>query len=219
MPRVRADDYELKSQTILDRAATLFAKEGYPGTKMQDVAKACGATKSMLYHYFPTKEDLLFAMLEEHLQKVLEGLREAIALPGAPRARFDAMVLVYSQKSVQSRRRHVTAMNDVKYLHPDRQAPLLALEKAITDLVADQLRDLKPELPADSIKPYVMMLLGMLNWTDYWYKPGGPLKPQALCEQMTRVFLDGFMAEGAPAASRSASGAAAARPAKRAQAK
>ena len=44
MPRVRSDDYEAKSQAIMDCAAALFAKEGYPSAKMQDVAAACGAT-------------------------------------------------------------------------------------------------------------------------------------------------------------------------------
>jgi hypothetical protein len=40
-----------------------------------------------------------------------------------------------------------------------------------------------------------MMLIGMLNWTDVWYRPSGPLKSAELCERMTRLFLDGFMAE------------------------
>jgi AcrR family transcriptional regulator len=52
---------------------------------MQDIAKACGATKSMLYHYFPTKDDLLFAMLMEHLERVVQSVEEAIAGTGSPR--------------------------------------------------------------------------------------------------------------------------------------
>ena len=85
MPRVRSDDYDTKSQAIMDCAAVLFAKQGYPSAKMQDVAKACGATKSMLYHYFPTKDDLLFAMLNEHLERVLHGIEEATSLKAPPR--------------------------------------------------------------------------------------------------------------------------------------
>jgi AcrR family transcriptional regulator len=79
MPRVRSDDYDAKTHAILDSAAALFAKVGYPSAKMQDIAKACGASKSMLYHYFPTKDDLLYAMLEEHLQRVIVALEEALA--------------------------------------------------------------------------------------------------------------------------------------------
>jgi AcrR family transcriptional regulator len=86
MPRVRSDDYDAKTHAILDSAAVLFAKVGYPSAKMQDIAKACGASKSMLYHYFPTKDDLLYAMLEEHLQRVIVALEEALADTGARRA-------------------------------------------------------------------------------------------------------------------------------------
>lgn len=195
MPRVRSDDYDTKAQTIMDSAAALFAREGYPSAKMQDVAKACGATKSMLYHYFPTKDDLLFAMLNEHLERVIQSVEESIASAGTPRERLLALVQAYTQKSTQSRRRHMVAMQDVKYLPKAKQAPLIELQRRLTDVVARLLRELNPALPDETYKPYTMMLIGMLNWTDMWYKPGGPMKPAELCDRLSRLFLKGFMAE------------------------
>src|SRR3989344_1816211 len=186
MPRVRSDDYEIKSQAIMDCAAALFAKEGYPSAKMQDVAKACGATKSMLYHYFPTKDDLLFAMLMEHLERVVSSVNEAIAMQAPPREKLLAMVQAYTQKSAQSRRRHMIAMQDVKYLPRTKQTPLIELQ-----------REVNPGLPDDVYKPYTMMLIGLLNWTDMWYRPSGAMKPQELCDRISRLFLKGFMAEKA----------------------
>ncbi len=195
MPRVRSDDYDAKSQSIMDSAAALFAKVGYPNAKMQDIAQACGATKSMLYHYFPTKDDLLFAMLTEHLERVIASVDEAVAGNRPAKERFSAFVQTYAQKSAQSRRRHVIAMNDVKFLPKAMQTPLRQLEKKVTDQVADLLREVNPGLEDGVYKPYAMMLLGMLNWTDYWYRPGGPMKSDELCERITRLFLLGFMAE------------------------
>lgn len=195
MPRVRADDYETKSQAIMDCAAVLFAKSGYPSAKLQDVAKACGATKSMLYHYFPTKDDLLLAILKEHLERVVQSIESALAQPGPPRDKMLALVQSYTQKSIQSRRRHMVAMQDVKYLPKGKQAPLIELQRRITELVADLLRTLNPDLPEDVYKPYSMMLIGMLNWTDVWYQPTGKVKPQELCDRMSRLFLKGFLAE------------------------
>lgn len=195
MPRVRADDYEAKSQSIMDCAAMLFAKEGYPSAKMQDIAKACGATKSMLYHYFPTKDDLLFEMLMEHLEHVVSSVDEAITKAAPPREKLLAMVQVYTQKSAQSRRRHMIAMQDVKYLPRAKQLPLIELQRQLTDRISDLLREVNPGLPDEVYKPYTMMLLGMLNWTDFWYKPSGTVKPQELCDRLTRLFLKGFVAE------------------------
>ncbi|OGA58410.1 MAG: hypothetical protein A2710_23490 [Burkholderiales bacterium RIFCSPHIGHO2_01_FULL_64_960] len=197
MPRVRSDDYEIKSQAIMDCAAALFAKEGYPSAKMQDVAKACGATKSMLYHYFPTKDDLLFAMLMEHLERVVSSVNEAIAMQAPPREKLLAMVQAYTQKSAQSRRRHMIAMQDVKYLPRTKQTPLIELQRKLTGLIAGLLREVNPGLPDDVYKPYTMMLIGLLNWTDMWYRPSGAMKPQELCDRISRLFLKGFMAEKA----------------------
>ena len=194
MPRLRAQNYDVKAKAILGSAASLFAKVGYPNAKMQDIAKACGASKSMLYHYFGTKDDLLFAMLEEHLEQVIAAIAGVAAVEGSHRDRFAAFIHVYAQKSVQSRRRHVSAMNDVKFLPRAMQTPLRKLEKQVADLIADLLRALNPQLDDALYKPYGMLLIGMLNWTDTWYKPAGRVKPQELCERIARLFLDGFLA-------------------------
>lgn len=197
MPRVRSDKYESKSQAIMDCAATLFANEGYPSAKMQDIAKACGATKSMLYHYFPTKEDLLFAMLMEHLEQVVDSIEEAIALPATPHDRLVSVVQVYTQKSMQVRRRHLIAMQDVKYLPKARQTPLIELQRELVEMMSMLLRELNPGLSEHVYKPYTMMLVGLLNWTDIWYRPSGVMKPEELCDRISRLFLSGFMAEKA----------------------
>jgi hypothetical protein len=135
--------------------------------------------------------------LREHLERVLQGVEEAIASRGTTRERLLVLVETYTQKSAQSRRRHMIAMQDVKYLPKPKQAPLIELQRKLTDRVTDLLKELNPNLPDDVYKPYTMMLIGMLNWTDMWYRTGGTMKPQELCDRMSRLFLKGFMAEKA----------------------
>lgn len=195
MPRVRADDYNAKYQSILDSAAALFAKVGYPSAKLQDVAKLCGATKSMLYHYFPTKDDLLQALLREHLERLLTEVETAFKEAGSPKQRFYRFVEVFVAKSARSRQRHVSAMNDVKFLPPPKQTQILNLERKVTDTIRDLLRELNPGLPEEVYGPYALLLVGMLNWTDLWYKPSGKIKPGELCDRISRLYLRGFLAE------------------------
>ena len=59
MPRGRARGYELQRETILARAAELFARRGYTATSMNEVAEACGVSKPSLYHYVRDKHQLL----------------------------------------------------------------------------------------------------------------------------------------------------------------
>ena len=67
MPRGRAVDYDDKRTAVLDAAAALFGELGYTGAKMDDVAKRCNVSKSMVYHYFKKMEDMLFAIQQEHV--------------------------------------------------------------------------------------------------------------------------------------------------------
>lgn len=200
MARVRASDYDEKVASILDAAADLFARTGYSSAKMEDIAKACGATKSMLYHYFQAKDDLLFAMLKDHLDRVVAAVEEALSSSTGAKQRLHAFVRSYTQKSAQSRRRHIIAMNDAKFLPKHLQAPLFEREIGVTNMLADILRELNPGLPPEVYKPYTMLLIGMLNWTDTWFRPSGKMTSDELCDRAARLFLKGFMAEKPKAA-------------------
>ncbi|OYO26315.1 TetR/AcrR family transcriptional regulator [Janthinobacterium sp. PC23-8] len=195
MSRVRADDYDLKMKQIMDAAAALFAKTGYPGVKMEQIAKNCKASKSMLYHYFPTKDEILFAILKDHLDSVISAIMSIETSGSDPQVRFLAMVQTFTQKSAQTRRRHVVAMNDVKFLPKAMLDPIQKLETKVLDLVTEYLRAVNPTLDDSLYKPYGMLLIGMMNWTDTWYKPTGAIKPQELVERISRLFLRGFLAE------------------------
>jgi AcrR family transcriptional regulator len=61
---------ELKHQEhklkIIGKAQALFAEKGYSETSMADIAEACEVQKATLYHYFDSKEALLFGILDCH---------------------------------------------------------------------------------------------------------------------------------------------------------
>jgi AcrR family transcriptional regulator len=195
MPRVRADNYDDKYRAILDSAAALFAKVGYPSAKLQDVAKLCGATKSMLYHYFPTKDDLLLALLIDHLERLLAEIDQALTESRAPDEQLQRFIEVFVTKSAQSRQRHVSAMNDARFLPAEKRMRVLRLERKVRRTLGGLLRDVNPGLPDEVYAPYAMLLIGMLNWTDLWYRPVGKMKPRELCDRIARLYLGGFLAE------------------------
>ena len=60
MARTQAPDYEERRIAIIDKAAELFARRGFMGASVADLAAACQTSKSLIYHYFPSKEDILF---------------------------------------------------------------------------------------------------------------------------------------------------------------
>src|ERR1700688_5057724 len=114
MPRVQADDYDAKKSKILDAAASLFSDRGYAGARMDEIAKACGVSKSMLYHYFKKKEDVLADILQEHVSRLIESISTHIRLgPDGDRFEyFRKFTEVYLNPSSTSRASHVVALHD-----------------------------------------------------------------------------------------------------------
>src|SRR3954465_9638434 len=71
MARTRANDYDRKRQGILSRSAALFAEHGYTGTSITMIAEACGVSKALMYHYYSSKDAVLFDLLSDHLQHLV----------------------------------------------------------------------------------------------------------------------------------------------------
>jgi AcrR family transcriptional regulator len=79
-------------EKILDAAETLFARRGFAGVGLSEIAEAVGLSKSSLFHHFPTKAQLYAAVVERILLEIEEALTRALALGGSPIDRLDRWV-------------------------------------------------------------------------------------------------------------------------------
>ncbi len=193
MPRERASDYESKTRHIKDMAAKHFAKTGYPAAKLVDIAKSCGVSKSMLYHYFPTKEDLLCSMINEHLDEVLFSLEKIEGTQKPVAELFNDFLIIFLQKSVNSRQRNIVAMSEAKYLPQKHLKKIREKELEVLKILSTLLKKMNPKLEEKLYKPYALMLIGILNWTDTWFDSSGPLSRESLVERVGDLFLNGFL--------------------------
>ena len=78
MPRIRADSIAAhKEQTrsqILEVAERLFVEDGYSETALADIAAEVGVGRTTLYEYFPDKEEILLALVEETIPRLIDGI-------------------------------------------------------------------------------------------------------------------------------------------------
>ena len=201
MTRVRADDYGDKKQSILDRAATLFARKGFELTTMVDVATACGTSKSHLYHYFPGKEDLLFEIVREHITGQAAELSAIVDLPLPAEERFERYVSAFVKRAAHSRDEHLVLMNDLKFLPPAQRKQVRKLETQLVDLMIGLLKEINPALmlPDKVQAPYAMLLFGMIIWTFTWYQKSGAISPAELAARISQLFVHGFKGSEFPA--------------------
>ncbi|HMN42104.1 MAG TPA: TetR/AcrR family transcriptional regulator [Phycisphaerales bacterium] len=82
-------------QRLIDAAGELFWERGYAATGLSDILESAGARGGSLYHFFPTKDDLLLAVIERHARVVETTIENTLAAHQEPRARVLAVVEFY----------------------------------------------------------------------------------------------------------------------------
>ncbi len=75
-PKRRTLQGESKKRLILKVATEVFAEKGFHETTIAQIAQKANIAEGSIYNYFKNKEDLLFSIPEERMEKFLSGLRE-----------------------------------------------------------------------------------------------------------------------------------------------
>lgn len=190
MARPQSPDYDRRRAAILDAAAGLYARRGFNGASVAELAKACGMSKSLIYHYFPAKDDILYAVMTSHLDDLVAAAEEAMRAGGAA-ARLHALTRAFMQLYAGAEDRHKVLLNELDNLPPARRSEVVARQRRIIAAVEALVRELRPGAPA---LPLAMLFFGMINWTHTWFRPGGALSAEALADMAADMALGGLQA-------------------------
>jgi len=199
MARGRAPGFESTREEILAAAARLFARQGYPGTSMNEVAEACQVSKPTLYHYVRDKHELLMQICESHVQTLAALVEEVREQDLAPEAHLRALIARFVREYGEAQHQHRVLTEDVKFLDAEDQARLLEVERRVVSAFADAVAAVRPELQVHRLhKPLTMLLFGMINWTFTWLRPDGELTYEAVAPMVADLFFGGLGAVKTP---------------------
>jgi TetR/AcrR family transcriptional regulator len=206
MPRGRAPGYDTQREQILARAAELFARQGYPGTSMNQVARACGVSKASLYHYVSDKYRLLVEIAEGHIDRLRALLGdEADAVKVDPQARLRHLIARFMAAYAGAQAQHRVLTEDVKFLEPADRRRILDGEREVVEAFARAIAAVRPDLGAAHLhKPLTMLLFGMMNWMFTWWRPEGRLAHEDMTPVVADLFFGGLPAVQVPPAARRA---------------
>ncbi|HEY8358574.1 MAG TPA: TetR/AcrR family transcriptional regulator [Ramlibacter sp.] len=206
MGRGRSAGYADQRELILERAAELFARGGYPGTSMNQVAEACGLSKATLYHYYKDKYALLLSIADGHVSRLQSIVREALADQLTPEGQMRVLIQRLVQEYAHAQNAHRVLTEDVKFLEPEDRERVLDKEREVVRGFAQVVGALRPDLQEAAMsKPLTMLLFGMINWLFTWMKPQGRLDHEAMAPVVADLFLGGIGAVDSPATAGSAS--------------
>src|SRR5262245_19688058 len=84
-------------ERALQAAARLFREHGYPGTSLRDIARAADMPPGSLHYRFPSKEDILAALMERAIDRLIDGIVSAIAGTPDPIERIRVAIITHVQ--------------------------------------------------------------------------------------------------------------------------
>ncbi|MEM8837930.1 MAG: TetR/AcrR family transcriptional regulator [Pseudomonadota bacterium] len=194
MARTRAKDYDEKRGLVLKGAAALFARDGYDRASMASLAGELGVSKALLYHYYSSKEALLFDIIETHLQTLLDAVEEADLPDAEPEERLHRLVSGILDAYRDADDEHKVQIGALHVLPDDQQEAIRSIERRIVRIVADAVLALNPALNdgRTDLKPATMSLFGMLNWFYMWFREGGSLTREDYAKMVSTIFIGGI---------------------------
>ncbi len=195
MARTQAADYGVRREAIVEKAARLYAERGFLGASISDLAKVCRISKSLIYHYYPSKEDILFDVMHSHVRALLDAAEAITARGLAPAETLRAITTEFMKHYAGAAARQKVLLNELNHLPKQRRAIIVDIQHRLIGIVRDILTELRPELrtkPALGL-PAAMLYFGMINWTHTWMDPAGAVKPVRVAELSADIFLDGFI--------------------------
>jgi len=201
MARTRAPDHEVQRDQILELAAAKFAQTSYPSTSMADLAAASGTSKARLYHYYESKEAILFDLLDRYTKRlmlIVTDVEAASQRDGLDEhATFAGLIRAFLIEYETSHSRHIALLNDVKYLEETQREVVLNRQRDVVAAFARHIASAYPDrvTPANQTA-LTMMVFGMINWTFTWLKPGGRMGYRDFAEQVIDMVDHGLKTGG-----------------------
>jgi AcrR family transcriptional regulator len=193
MARTKAASFDAQRAAIRDAAARLFADKGYASASIADLARACGISKALMYHYYRDKEDLLADVAMSYVDRLASIVDEVAALRLPPAAHLRRLIAAFMAEYEHSAARHRVLVQDVKYLERAHRSRVLARQRRVVDGFAAVIAPLAPETSRTALaKPLTMILFGMINWTFTWLKDRGPLTYSDMAPLVADLFLGGI---------------------------
>ena len=180
---------------LIDKAAELFARRGYARTTMHDIAEELGLRRSSLYHYFRNKEEILDALIEEQTvapTQMLRGLIDDTSLPMLEKLRraFTQSILRKLSESARFR-----VLDQIEFEMPELEAAQhRRMKREVLELWSRLISEgiASGDLRSVDSRMAAFAVLGIANWTAWWYSSSGKLTPEQIAEAMTDIGLFGL---------------------------
>lgn len=180
---------------ILDDAASLFAREGYDGTSLGDLAVMVGVTKAAIYHYFPNKKEIYEAIIVRTLDGLHRSVTEKVATVRDAQEALETFMIAHADFFEQHYNgflamlvgyggmENMVMLAEAQKLRDDYEALLRNI--IARGIAENRFRDVDVEVTSRAV-------LSMLNWMVRWFKPGNGDRASVFARQYCDLIVRGI---------------------------
>ena len=183
---------------ILKAATELFASKGFDGTSVRDIAEKAGLSVPGMFHYFPSKEDILHEIMTVFMDNAYKKMMEVYSADIDPIEKLNEICKFYVEQYAGHKHQLTILISERKSLIPEHRQICIKKEreyvKALTNLFKELTKRRRLKAINHSILAFIFF--GMVHWTYQWYNPKakGGIGPNELGRIMSEVFLKGILA-------------------------
>jgi TetR/AcrR family transcriptional regulator, cholesterol catabolism regulator len=195
--RVTATRFDRRLGHILDHATEVFCVKGYEGASMRDLSRATGISLAGLYHYFESKERLLFLVQKHTFTTIVQQLKARLEDVNDPEQRIRIFILNHLEYFVSNQRGLKVLSHEDESLKNGFSSEIAGIKREYYRICLGLMEDLRRKRSLDfNARTAVMSLFGMINWIYTWYNPRVDGDAEALAGQMGDILLNGIVRGG-----------------------
>lgn len=186
---------ELVREEILTKAADVFEKKGFAQTTILDVAQALELSRSSLYHYFKSKDEILEALVLEHTEHAAEQMEKKLARRSGTASERLKELLSSSINGRMTRGARLRVLDQLAAeMSPEIKQKFDQGRRRVLDLYT---RLIQNGIDAGELRPVdartaALAILGIASWTSWWYSPAGRKSPEELAEVLVDIAFHGI---------------------------
>lgn len=184
---------EARRVAILRAASNAFRERGFAATGMREIAAEADLSPGNLYHYFSGKHEILYFCQDRALARMLGALDEVRAGEGSATDRIRHVIRAHV-RCVLDELGGATAHLEVEALPDELRGDIIdkrdRYERGLRELVAGGVRS--GELAPCDEALVTRAMLGAVNWSARWYRPGGRQSAQEVADGMADYLVRGL---------------------------
>jgi len=184
--------YDEKLESILRTSAVIFAEKGYHQASIRDIARATNVSLSGLYYYFKSKEELLFLIQDHAFGTLLRGLETMLEGVDDPVRKIRLLIENHLRYFIGNMAEMKVLSHEAESLTGELRHRVNSKKRRLSEIASEILAEIRPQSEID-LRVATFALFGMMNWLYNWYRPDRDVAVERVAEDMSRLFLGGFL--------------------------